>query len=198
MGRFTQKDPIGLAGGVNQYGYASGDPVGGSDPFGLKVCFEGNSSAERQRLADSTMAATGTSFTVVQDASGKYCAENVRIVNQAWAARAQQFIEMANDPLSLIPLVYDSGGSGNRGGKIRIDQNDIGGGYFVRKWLLFCTQPASAVWSESSIISHELGHLYAVWYGDPRRTNTMAFEWENAVHSLQGAPKRARGCGDHP
>jgi RHS repeat-associated protein len=34
-GRFTQEDPLGLAGGLNLYGYANGDPVGYSDPFGL-------------------------------------------------------------------------------------------------------------------------------------------------------------------
>ena len=35
QGRFTQEDPIGLAGGLNLYGYANGDPVNFSDPFGL-------------------------------------------------------------------------------------------------------------------------------------------------------------------
>ncbi|MEJ7812825.1 MAG: RHS repeat-associated core domain-containing protein, partial [Gemmatimonadaceae bacterium] len=34
-GRFTQEDPIGLAGGVNLYGFAGADPVNFSDPFGL-------------------------------------------------------------------------------------------------------------------------------------------------------------------
>ena len=34
-GRFTQQDPIGLAGGLNLYGFAGGDPVNFSDPFGL-------------------------------------------------------------------------------------------------------------------------------------------------------------------
>ena len=34
-GRFTQEDPIGLAGGLNLYGFASGDPVNFSDPFGV-------------------------------------------------------------------------------------------------------------------------------------------------------------------
>ena len=34
-GRFTQQDPIGLGGGLNVYGFAGGDPVNYSDPFGL-------------------------------------------------------------------------------------------------------------------------------------------------------------------
>jgi RHS repeat-associated protein len=34
-GRFTQEDPIGFAGGLNLYGFAGGDPVNYSDPFGL-------------------------------------------------------------------------------------------------------------------------------------------------------------------
>jgi RHS repeat-associated protein len=34
-GRFTQEDPIGLAGGLNAYGFAGGDPVNFGDPFGL-------------------------------------------------------------------------------------------------------------------------------------------------------------------
>jgi RHS repeat-associated protein len=37
-GRFTQEDPIGLAGGVNLYGFAGGDPINESDPFGLWPC----------------------------------------------------------------------------------------------------------------------------------------------------------------
>ena len=42
-GQFTQQDPIGLAGGLNLYGFASGDPVNQSDPFGLSSCPEGKS-----------------------------------------------------------------------------------------------------------------------------------------------------------
>ena len=34
-GRFTQVDPIGLGGGTNVYGFASGGPVNYGDPFGL-------------------------------------------------------------------------------------------------------------------------------------------------------------------
>jgi RHS repeat-associated protein len=34
-GQFTQTDPIGIAGGLNTYGFGEGDPVSYSDPYGL-------------------------------------------------------------------------------------------------------------------------------------------------------------------
>ena len=45
-GRFTQEDPIGLAGGMNAYGFATGDPVNFSDPFGLAAEAEGGSGSD--------------------------------------------------------------------------------------------------------------------------------------------------------
>lgn len=36
-GRFTQEDPIGIAGGLNAYGFANGNPISYSDPFGLCI-----------------------------------------------------------------------------------------------------------------------------------------------------------------
>ena len=38
-GRYVTSDPIGLAGGLNTYGYVGGDPVGGVDLYGLRQTY---------------------------------------------------------------------------------------------------------------------------------------------------------------
>jgi RHS repeat-associated protein len=46
-GRFTQEDPIGLAGGLNVYAFGYGDPVSYDDPYGLCAEAAGDSTPKR-------------------------------------------------------------------------------------------------------------------------------------------------------
>src|SRR5690606_11953652 len=47
----TQLDPIGLAGGLNSYGFAAGDPINYHDPFGLTVEFKDSKSRHEWNTA---------------------------------------------------------------------------------------------------------------------------------------------------
>jgi RHS repeat-associated protein len=49
-GRFSQIDPIGIAGGLNLYGFADGDPVNYSDPFGL--CAQGDGDSTKVEVCE--------------------------------------------------------------------------------------------------------------------------------------------------
>lgn len=51
-GQFTQPDPIGLAGGLNAYGFAEGDPVSYSDPYGLKIYCDNRSTVNGRTGCD--------------------------------------------------------------------------------------------------------------------------------------------------
>lgn len=71
--RFTQEDPIGLAGGMNLYGYADGDPINNHDPFGLTPAIVlpagvGVYVAGAGLIAAATMLANGEDFEAAWDA----------------------------------------------------------------------------------------------------------------------------------
>jgi len=51
-GQFTQEDPIGIAGGLNLYGFAGGDPVNFSDPFGLCPDGSGDDGEQTTNVGD--------------------------------------------------------------------------------------------------------------------------------------------------
>ncbi|MCA1790910.1 MAG: RHS repeat-associated core domain-containing protein, partial [Thioalkalivibrio sp.] len=69
-GRFTQEDPIGLAGGVNVYGFAAGDPVSYSDPYGLCPIPPSSCIEAVERLQGRLLQAALTAAEVVGEVSG--------------------------------------------------------------------------------------------------------------------------------
>lgn len=91
-GRFTQEDPIGLAGGINLYGFANGDPVTYSDPYGLAVC--ARTPGLRRGVSRSVNA------TITWDENG--CVSSLSNVQfhggRAWAAIQRVFSDMVQSP----------------------------------------------------------------------------------------------------
>jgi RHS repeat-associated protein len=74
-GQFTQADPIGLAGGLNAYGFAAGDPVTYSDPYGLcppiRKCLE-NIVYSHYKFGDMLHAGRHAFWGALQQALGRH------------------------------------------------------------------------------------------------------------------------------
>jgi uncharacterized protein RhaS with RHS repeats len=100
-GCFTQEDPIGLAGGLNLYGYAGGDPVNFSDPFGLSAepndeagcipCLARLAQGLRALLASRTAAAAASGATAAAAAGPRVAQNAPRVVNASRAALQHTF-----------------------------------------------------------------------------------------------------------
>lgn len=200
-GQFTQPDPIGLAGGLNQYGYASGDPIGGSDPFGLKVCFSG-SAQQQEALIGAVKDATGASF-LVDATTG--CVVEGSVSGGAYGNddMVQGFSEMVNDPVQVLNVFmsrisdqwpfdenvnsqYDIHGIRINGLQAIMMRYNTDGS----KTEGTCASVGNAIMTLGAAVMHEMGHALT---GMTSRKD-MSFEWENLVHDRQGRPRRALGC----
>jgi RHS repeat-associated protein len=99
-GRFTQEDPIGLAGGLNLYGYANGDPVNFSDSFGLCA---GPSDVKCVEKASHT-GVLGTMLAGIGGAAQQWWAAHREAVLQIGAALVTEGMSLEGEGLTATGL----------------------------------------------------------------------------------------------
>ena len=174
-GRFTQQDPIGLGGGLNVYGFAGGDPVNHSDPFGL--CARANGVAQGlaslqcaleeiwgaikdspRQLArfGKTAVSNPVASTVVFGALGEAApAARVSISGSKAAIRAGLgALEIADEVTSGVSRVLTSG-SGQAWG-VRVLE---GGGAAVNRWVKGGDGNTSVLWTYTIDASGKLAGI---------------------------------------
>jgi hypothetical protein len=172
-GRFTQQDPIGLAGGLNLYGFANGDPVNFNDPFGLKVEFVGDEArALYGRLRQAANNAANSRSRHVA-AAGRHLLGMLDALEET-----EEVVTIQIDPDA------EASGFGPR-------QEPGVGGYGITL-APFKQDPSHGLQIK---LAHELGHAYAVMIdgrpGGKRRTEEFAIRSaENRMRTIWGCSMR--------
>lgn len=102
-GRFTQEDPNGLAGGLNLYGFAGGDPVNFSDPFGL---------CPPENREDCTQAAVGSADIAPSTDEGQGLLESIAegLKDLACTLGCQPVPTLRPEVVSALGAIVDAGG----------------------------------------------------------------------------------------
>jgi RHS repeat-associated protein len=199
-GRFTQEDPIGLAGGVNLYGFANGDPVSYSDPYGLKVCYQGTA-MQVQRLKSATEQATESTIFLERESDGRHCIRDMEVRGNTKTQEYARLEEMVRSEADITVRFHQ----GIWGDKQSYAQHALGGR--VGRLLITPHKPLSywtplfgtgPCWGRASatlqaVVAHELiGHIYhqtverpGVDSGEP-----YAIAWENRYHARAKEPLR--------
>jgi RHS repeat-associated protein len=96
QGRFTQEDPIGMAGGINLYGFANGDPVTYSDPYGLSAqqcCTVTNWSALKHVVDKHVLGRFGTRWNMFADMDDRALRHVIRGTVENGRVVARQMVD---------------------------------------------------------------------------------------------------------
>jgi uncharacterized protein RhaS with RHS repeats len=196
-GQFTQADPIGLAGGLNAYGFAAGDPVSYSDPYGLKVCVA--SAGLRKQIGDA--------FQVDISWGKDNCIDqNSEITARAGSGRfaeiQAEFREVVNSGMD-IEVGWEMNGGGSRfvpqasvldDHDIRIDPFQARGSYRYKDRNGRCA--SAGHWGRYAIIVHEFGHAFNWLRTGDGVIQAPAIRSENVFNAAMGRRARSEAC--HP
>jgi RHS repeat-associated protein len=206
-GRFTQEDPIGLAGGLNLYGFAAGDPVSYSDPYGLAVC------ARTPGLRRGIERAVGA-FDIPWGTDG--CIRStagITFVGGRLDRLRRAFLAMVVSPTEHN-VMWDNTGSFTShsttdGKDIRIVQSEIGGRFYwgfhgeqcPGLWASLFQGKSHADYDLAGIIAHEIGHIAGLYdghgkpYGEDNATHMRhVFPIENLYHAHYARPRQVLRC----
>ncbi|HSF29641.1 MAG TPA: RHS repeat-associated core domain-containing protein [Candidatus Tectomicrobia bacterium] len=190
-GRWTQEDPLGMAGGLNLYQFNGNDPVSYSDPFGLKVCFRGNTPAENTKLRQTAEQATDTKIKV----DSRNCVKKVTFQgskNESLAVLADNFINLVkSDELYTVKFTPEADSPQHNTHVINIA--------YMAEGLAYATMVNGTcvdnqrAYSFPQVFAHELFHHRTVPFTgkmDGNENNSVAAE--NVYNDFAGRPRRCK------
>ncbi len=188
-GQFTQMDPIGLAGGLNTYGFAAGDPVTYSDPYGLRVVFQDNADGDRlRRLWNDTKAAAR---------------EAMRSDDEQIAAAGRVLFnsmqEMEDSRSYTLRVGTHSESSGNPWGRTATERR--GSRLASSAQMTFSAHPSRNFFDLSErmqavVLSHEVGHAWTAMNFVQSAELHEQYTNPNA-NNFENLSRRITGCGGY-
>ncbi len=193
--RFTQEDPAGVAGSLNSYGFANGDPVSYKDPFGEKVCFKGRPD-QVSFLKGALEAATRTHLTVDKG----NCVESfTRDANSKGFEKVQEGLQHLVFAADTFNVRFSYSRSEFNPANRDIQLYDDWNGRAYPAMVHGKCVGGQVTWSQpGQVLAHELEHAFNVGFRrEPYGLNRSAEEaramiWENTYNAANGLTPR---CG---